>query len=221
MNYNAFKNLLISKKEEKFAAFSAKLSNSNYQTIGVKNPDLRQIVKDYKNDPELNLDEFELGKCVEIDFLYFAFSLSRAKTNIEKLEFIEEKIHYAKSWMITDMVSTYIKKISFNEYWPLFLKLYKSRHVYDRRMAYVLGLKLYRDQKVLQILNYINLNEDYMVMMAEAWLLATLAINFSEEIYVFLEKTSDKKLKLKTISKMVDSFRISEETKTKFKALRK
>ena len=57
-------------------------------------------------------------------------------------------------------------------------------------------------------------------MMAEAWLLATIAITFPDEIYQFLSSTKDIALKRKTISKMCDSFRISQDTKEKFKQLR-
>ena len=88
-------------------------------------------------------------------------------------------------------------------------------------MAYVLGLKLYKDKRILDVINYINVNEDYMVMMAEAWLLATIAITYPNEIYGFLVQTNDVTLKRKTISKISDSFRFDQSTKEKFKLLRK
>ena len=87
-------------------------------------------------------------------------------------------------------------------------------------MAYVLGLKQYRDEKIIKIFNFINFNEEYMVMMAEAWLLATIAITFPNETYQFLNETSDLILKRKTISKICDSFRFNDEIKSKFKNLR-
>ena len=59
-----------------------------------------------------------------------------------------------------------------------------------------------------------------MVMMAEAWLLATVAIQYPNEIYDFLKETQDVTLKRKTISKINDSFRINEDIKNKFKELR-
>ena len=68
---------------------------------------------------------------------------------------------------------------------------------------------------------YVNTNEEYIVMMSEAWLLATIAISFPNDIYEFLCDTNDNTLKRKTISKMVDSFRIDDETKEKFKKLRR
>ena len=221
MKYCEILELLKSKSDGKFAEFSKTLSNSDYISIGVKNPVLREIIKDHTKDEELKLKDFELGKYLEVDFIYFGLGVCRENTTKEKLGFLKAEIHKAKSWAITDMVSTYLKKIMFDEYWDFFLSLYKSKHTYDRRMAYVLGLKLYKDKKILKILEHINYNEECMVMMAEAWLLATIAICFPDEIYKFLSIISDETLKRKTISKMIDSFRIDDETKEKFKRLRK
>ena len=75
-------------------------------------------------------------------------------------------------------------------------------------------------ERVLKLLPYIKENEDYMVMMAEAWLLATIAIIYPNEVLAYLDKINDKTLRLKTISKINESFRISDELKFQFKSLR-
>ena len=87
-------------------------------------------------------------------------------------------------------------------------------------MAYVVGLKHYKNVRILELLPYISNNDEYMVMMAEAWLLATVAIQFPNEIYVYLKDTKDMTLKRKTISKINESFRISDEQKSRFIELR-
>lgn len=220
MNYNALLEHLKNRSDEKFAAFSKRLSNSDYKVIGVKSPVLRQIIKDHKNDSELKTEEFKLGEFLEVDIIYFGLSLTRIKSEREKLEFLFKKIRYAKSWAVTDAVATYFRNLSFDEYFSFFSKTYNSKFIYERRIAYVLGLKVCKEKRILDVLNYINENEDYMVMMAEAWLLATIAITFPDEIYQFLSITKDVVLKRKTISKMCDSFRISQDIKEKFKQLR-
>ena len=221
MNYNALLEHLKNCSDEKFAAFSKSLSNSDYKVVGVKNPVLRSFVKEHLEDEELKLEDFKLGEYLEIDFIYFSLGVCRLKTNKEKLDFLKKKIKFAKSWAITDCVSTYFKKLTFNEFYSFFLSSYQNKFTYERRMAYVLGLKLYKDENILKILSFINKNEEYMVMMAEAWLLATVAITFPEEVYNFLLETDDLILKRKTISKISDSFRFDETTKNKFKDLRK
>ena len=221
MNYAELKDYLFSISDEKFADFSKSLSNSDYISIGVKNPILRQIIKEQKDDAQLKLDDFELGQYLEIDFIYFGLALSRLNNVDEQLKFIKENIHLAKSWAITDCVSTFIKKFSFEKYWDLFLFLSKSKFVYDRRMGYVLGLKFYKDKSIIKVLNHISLNDEYMVMMAEAWLLATVAIEYEDEIYDFLSTCSDLQLKRKAISKICDSYRFTPNSKARFKTLRK
>ena len=57
-------------------------------------------------------------------------------------------------------------------------------------------------------------------MMSEAWLLQSIAIKYPDEVFKLLTTLEDEKLKLKTISKISDSFRFSIEAKEKFKYLR-
>ena len=220
MKYKELEQYLLDISDKKFADFSKSLSNSEYISIGVKNPILRQIIKERIKDKELKTEDFVLGKYLEIDFIYFGLSLSRLKNIDEQLDFLKEKGKLAKSWAITDTLSTYLKKFTFDKYWPFFLSMYNSSFTYDRRLAYVLGLKHYKDKEILKILNYINLNEEYMVMMGEAWLLATIAIVYEKEVFDFLKNTDDIVLKRKTISKICDSFRFTEDSKNKFKSLR-
>ena len=220
MDYIALNEYLFAISDKKFADFSKSLSNSEYVSIGVKNPILRQIIKEHKDDSQLRLEDFKLGQYLEIDFIYFGLALSRLKSVDEQLEFIKNNIHLAKSWAITDCVTTFLRKFSFDKYWNLFLYLSKSKYTYDRRMAYILGLKFYKDKAILRVLKYISFNDEYMVMMAEAWLLATIAIIYEDEIYNFLANCKDLSLKRKTISKISDSFRFSTNSKDRFKALR-
>ena len=220
MEYTELKDYLLSISDKKFSEFSKTLSNSDYKVIGVKNPILRTLIKEHSKDDELVIEDFELGEYLEVDFIYFGLSLSRLKKVEDQLDFLRKNIKYAKSWAITDTVSTYIKKHSFDMYFDFFKDLYKSSYTYDRRMAYILGLKHYREKEILKILKHINTKEEYMVMMAEAWLLATVAITFPEEILAFLKECKDEALKRKAISKINESFRIEPNLKEQFKALR-
>lgn len=221
MKYIDLERYLFEISEQKFAEFSKSLSNSEYISIGVKNPVIRQIVKDHVNDLELKTGDFVLGKYLEVDLIYFSLSLARSKDIDSQLEFLFKEIYKAKSWAVTDCITTYLKKITFEKYWPYFIKNYNSKHTYTRRMSYVLGLKFYKDKRILDILPYIRESEEYMVMMAEAWLMATIAITYPDEIYNYLLNLNDITLKRKTISKISDSFRFTDETKNKFKELRK
>ncbi len=220
MTYKELEKYLENNANKKFADFVKTVSNSEYLVFGVKNPVLRQIVKEHVKDEEMRLEDFKTGKYLEIDFIYFGLALSRCKNIDEQLEFLKQNIKKAKSWAITDTAATYLKKLTFDKYWSFFLKLVKSSFIYDRRMAFIVGLKLAKDKNILKVTEYIQKDEEYMVMMGEAWLLATVAIYYPNEIYEYLQGLDDIALKRKVISKMVDSFRIDEATKERFKGLR-
>lgn len=220
MTYKELEKYLENNANKKFADFAKTVSNSEYLVFGVKNPVLRQIVKEHVKDEEMRLEDFKTGKYLEIDFIYFGLALSRCKNIDEQLEFLKQNIKKAKSWAITDTAATYLKKLTFDKYWSFFLKLVKSPFIYDRRMAFIVGLKLAKDKNILKVTEYIQKDEEYMVMMGEAWLLATVAIYYPNEVYDYLLKCDDLTLKRKVISKMVDSFRIDEATKERFKGLR-
>ena len=221
MNYSELLNYLFLNGDKKFAEFSKTLSNSDYITIGVKNPVLRKLIKEHKGDEELNLIDFKLGKYLEVDFIYFGLALIRAKTLQEQLSFMGREIQKAKSWVITDCSQTYLKKSSFEQFLDFFKKHHNSKAIYERRFCYVFGLKHSKSPRIPEIFSFFTFNEDYMVMMAEAWLLATIAINFSDEVLSFLSVIKDKVLIRKTVSKICESFRISDGEKTRFKTLRK
>ena len=220
MTYIELKKYLERNGEEKFASFSKTLSNSDYLVLGVKNPVLRKLIKDHKNDEELDPNDFEIGKYLEIDFIYFGLSLVRLGNIEDQLQFLLDKIKLAKSWAITDTVSTYLNKVSFEDFYAFFKATYRSKFTYERRMAYILALKQYKDERVLKILPLITLNEEYMVMMAEAWFLSVLALSFEDEVFSYLKNFNDLTLKRKTISKISDSYRFDISSKDRFKSLR-
>ena len=220
MNYKELERYLFEISDKKFADFSKTLSNSDYISIGVKNPVLRSIIKEKKYDINLLLEDFVLGKYLEIDFIYFGLALVRCKTLEEQLSFLEANIKKAKSWAITDCVVTYLKKSDFDTFFNFYKKLYKSSYTFDRRFCYVFGLKHWKNLRILEIFPLLTTNEEYMVMMAEAWLLATIAIEYPDQVFEYLNQLRDAVLKRKTISKMCDSFRISEEQKQRFRSLR-
>ncbi len=220
MNYSTFKSLLFENKDEDYAYFSGKLSNSDYQVIGVRTPILDKIIRANYLDNELNPELFEYQKYQELAIAYFAFNLLRRNSSVEQLQFLEENIYKARSWAVTDTLGKYMKKCHYEQYFEVYKSLYKKKDTYSRRFAYVLGLKFYHDKRILNVLNYLTLEEEYMVLVAEAWLLSCIAIKYPHEIFEFLKNLNDIKLKRKTISKISDSYRFSKEQKDKFKSLR-
>ena len=97
---------------------------------------------------------------------------------------------------------------------------YKNEHIYTRRFSYVFALHFSKEKRILDLLPLIQLKEEYMVLMAEAWLLSFIAIEYKKEVYNYLSQIDDKELIRKTINKISDSYRFDSEEKEKFKSLR-
>ena len=181
MTYQEIVKFLKDNSDVNFAVFSKRLLNSTLNVIGVKTPILRKLIKEHYSDDDLKLEDFEHGQYVEIENIYFGVGLLRCKDIDEQLKFVEDNIQYASSWAITDTLNIYFKKCSFEKYWEFFLKNNNSELIYLRRFSYVFGLKFSNNQRILETFKYIQDNEDYMVMMGEAWLLSFIAVYFPKE----------------------------------------
>ena len=124
MKYNELEKYLFEISDEKFATFSKSLSNSEYISIGVKNPIIKSLVKEHKDDEELQLEDFKLGKYLEIDLFYISLGLIREKDIKKQFEFLDKNIKIAKSWAVTDCITSYLKKYDFDLYYQFFKKNY-------------------------------------------------------------------------------------------------
>lgn len=220
MDYFAFKKLLFDSADNKNMEFAKKVFNTSYKIVGLMTPTLKRIIQEHYKDEDLNLSDFELGEYQEIDIAYLVIALKRAKTYKEQMEFLKNNLYFVKGWAVTDVLNQYLKKATFAEYFPFFEHFAKCKNTYEVRFAYIGMLKHYDSQDIEKIVPFLRYNEEYMIMMAEAWLLATIAIKDSDFVYGLLKNMDDVVLRNKTISKMNDSFRISKEDKVRFKTLR-
>ena len=92
MKYEELKDFLLSNADKKLSEFSKTLSNSDYKVIGVKNPILRDLIKQHVNDEELKTEDFKIGEYLEIDFIYYGLSLSRLKNIDDQFAFLKKNI---------------------------------------------------------------------------------------------------------------------------------
>lgn len=221
MIYTDFINKLYSYSDEKHKEFSTTLSGSTLKVIGLKIPILKKLVKENYQDENLKLTDFNLNSSIEETLCFFLIGILRCKSFIEQLDFLDKYLRYANGWMITDTIPQFLKKASFDVYFPYFLKFSSSSETFKRRFAYVLAIKFYRDEKSLQFLPYIKTDSEYYVMMAEAWFLATMYISFPDNVISILKDDKiDVVLRRKTISKICDSYRISLDDKERVKIIR-
>ncbi|MCR5705409.1 MAG: DNA alkylation repair protein [Acholeplasmatales bacterium] len=185
-------------------------------------PNIKKACKEAILDDSFDISNIPYDDLVEYQICYFIIGLSKIKTFNEQLEFIYNNAHIAKSWMSVDLCNQYLKKPNIKEYKKYFLKLIGLKGVYERRFGYVIGLKMARDKEACDLfLSNIVDDERYYVLMAEAWLIAELGIYHFDRVKDFLLTSNlSIALKRKAISKMIDSYRISDLNKNVLKEIR-
>ena len=194
---------------------------TSLKSASLRSPHVKEVVASYAHDPSLPLDDFPLDETVELTLCYFLLSLKKEVTFAKQMAFLQGKLGFANSWEITDCLQQAIRKAPVKEYEPYYRKWVKDKREYARRFAYVYAMQYYREGDISFFLNHLVYDEHYYVYMAQAWLLATLAITHFEEIRAFLLKEGlPETLRRKTISKMRDSYRITPEQKEIVKQIR-
>lgn len=221
-DYELILNELYKKSSgDKFVNFSKTILNTNLLIIGVKLPKLRSIIKKYKS---CDLSTFTLNEFYETNFIYVAISLGRCKDLSEAYEFIVKNSNLIDCWAMTDSTYSFIKlnKNLDNEI-DIIDKFLSSKDEFIIRYGYLLFFNYYKNPlNYEKIISRIKTSEYFYVMMVEAWLLSYLMIEYFDKTYDYLSKANlNQVLKLKTISKCIDSYRITKENKDKLKELRK
>ncbi len=221
-SYEAFKTELYGRGYDIHSFKISKMVGSDLPTACcLATPDLKKIVSRHFADFVLKPEEFSLNESVELTTSYFWLSLKRLKTFHEQMDFLAKNLRFARSWEITDSLSQFMEKGSERKFLPYYASFTKSRFLYQKRFAYVYAMKFYREKAISPFIKGIVPDEEYYVYMGQAWLLATLAINHYEEIRDSLVSSDwPLVLKRKTISKMVDSFRITNQQKQEIKEIR-
>lgn len=192
----------------------------------IKTADVDLIAKEYlKENVDVTALYPHIGESGAIHRIYYVVMLKRIKKYEDQLAFIENHAHDLKDWWHVDVLLQLLVKA------PSFAYVYEKARGYVvsplpfvRRWGYVIFLSGFqKDQtNTKSILSLFHDDEEYYVQMAEAWLLADLAIYNSEEVLAFIKaKTLNYNIIGKGIQKMCDSFRISDEIKTRAKELRK
>ncbi len=182
--------------------------------IGVRLPVIKKMAK------EIGYDEVFLRRLphdyYEENHLH-SFIINNIKDYDLVIKEINEFLPYIDNWAVCDSLKVNIFKKNKDKLIKDIKKWLKSKHPYSIRlgvsflMAYYLGYDLKEDY--LDLVGKIK-SEEYYVNMMRAWYFATaLAKNYDVTLkYLKNHKIDDWTLK-KTISKVHDSYRVSDEHK--------
>ena len=152
--------------------------------------------------------------------IYFYVTMDQIKGADERMAFIHENLLFS-DWWHTDQLISYVADLDFDVALSYAKNYIHSEDPFIRRWGYVLFISRLCKGHGAQLLPLMHDDEAYYVQMAQAWLIAELAIHEPEAVYEWFPKNDLKyNINGKAIQKICDSFRIAEDWKRKFKELR-
>lgn len=223
--YKELLNYLESIKNDKFKEFCKKIVVVD-DVLGVKTPVLKKIALeisrgDYKSFIKIN--NSSIHEMIMIEGLIYGF----LKVDLNELtELINEYLLKVSSWAHIDSFVANLKQLkkSPKEGFVYAKKLIHSKAPLTKRCGIIILLNYYLHDsyidKTLELISKIKCS-DYYVKMACAWILSTSYIKYKEKTLVYLVNLKDDFVYNKTLSKIIDSRKISPEEKKFIKSLKR
>lgn len=216
MNINDYQEKLNQFIDPKYQKFSSSLSGSLLPLLGIRIPLLRSLIKEVKDDKSFDPQKLKLNQYLEYNLSYLAISLERLNDIKSQMEFLSINLVYAKGWQVTDTLVSYVRKLSFKEYFPYFKDLIQSKDTFTRRFAIVLMRRFASDKDISKAFTYLKDDKEYYVEMAWAWLIADVMVyQPSQALLILKRKQLSSTIKKKATQKIRDSYRVDEELKLK------
>ena len=152
--------------------------------------------------------------------IYYYLSLNQIKNVDDRMVFIHENLLFS-DWWHTDQIISFVADLDFDIALRYAKDYIHAEDPFIRRWGYVLFISRLCKGHADQLLPLMHDDEHYYVQMAQAWLIAELAVHEPETVYAWFQR-NDLKYNIygKAIQKICDSFRISDEWKAEFKTLR-
>ncbi len=216
---------LESLQDKKYQEFQAKIIDYD-NLIGVKTNILKNIAKeiskgDYQSFFSVNISDYYELVLIEgfiYGFLKIPFS--------DLIEYLNNYLPKIKTWAQVDLTASNLRlfKKSPKEGFKYAKKLTHTKDKWSKRMGIVLLLDYYLHDtyidNTLEVVTKLKTKE-YYVGMAIAWLVATSYIKYKEKTLIYIVNIKDDFIYNKTLSKIIDSRRISDDEKKFIKSLKR
>lgn len=224
---NKIRKSLFEKKDLKYKEFHSSLCPNVDKIIGVRVPKLRKMAKEIATT---NYEEFfaQVEDEYYEELLLQGLVIGYLKVPIQQI-FKSLKIFVPKinSWAVCDTTCSNLKitKKHMQEMWKFLEQYANSNKEYEIRFALVMYLNYYLTedyiQEILQKIDNIK-SKEYYVQMAIAWLVSFAYIKQKEKTEKYLLNNNLDKFTLnKSIQKICESYRVSDEDKKKLIKLKK
>lgn len=220
MNINNYLNKYI---DEKYKLFHQRICNTKYNILGIKIPILKSITKelisnynyiDIINNLDLNTYEHIMIYGLIISYIDISYE--------ERIKLINNYLPLIDNWAINDTFISSLKFIKKNIK-KYFEYLKSIKNTYPR--FYIVSLLDYYIEDnyidyILKDINKIN-NDEYYVKMAISWCYQVCFVKYYDKTLKYFKNNKiDEFILNKTISKCMDSLRISNIKKIEIKSLK-
>lgn len=152
--------------------------------------------------------------------IYYYVALNRIKDVEQRMAFIHENLLFS-DWWHTDQLIHFVADLDFDTAMACAKDYVCSQDPYIRRWGYVLFISRLGRGHAQALLPLTHDDDHNTVQMAQAWLIAELAVQEPEAVYDWFQRNDLKyNINGKAIQKICDSYRISQAWKEHCKALR-
>ena len=216
---------LFKQKDDKYAEFSKRIANTEYELIGIRLPVLQKEAKILAKEYNEYLDIAEFNTFEEV--MLYGLVVANIKDYKDYIKYLKKYIPKIDSWSLVDSFISKSKVIENNleENFKYILKLTKSKKEFESRVGYIMILDYYiKDEYLDSIFNILdsNTNNSYYNEMAMAWLISVMLIKYYDRTVIYLKNSNLNNFTFnKSIQKACESFRISKEQKEFLRKMKK
>ena len=200
--------------DKKYKEFQGGLCPNSDNILGVRMPKLREMAKKISKENGIEfLDEYKPE---------YGMVIGYTKMPIEiRLKNLDKFVPIMDNWAVCDGACATYKFTTNNleDMWEYIQKYINSEKEFEVRFAVVMMMDYYINDeyidKVLEIYNNISLDK-YYVKMGIAWGISEAFVKYEEKTMRFLKSKNNKLDKFtfnKSLQKIIESYRVSDETK--------
>ncbi len=206
-----------------------KLDKIKRTTFGISIPELRKFAKQISKSDYITFVENNDFSSYELKLLH-AFVLGYIKSDIQTLlKYFKDFIPQVDDWAVNDSLCQNFKiaRKYPDEIWKFLMRYKKSKKEFESRIVSVMLLSHYLNNKyidkVISILDKLN-TDGYYSQMGVAWAFATIMGKYPDKCLKYLKSKNCNLNKItynKTLQKIRESFRVSDDIKSVTKSMTK
>lgn len=211
--------------EPKYRKFTMPLMPGTQNVLGIRIPHLRRIAR------EIACGDWREYLCTAEEY-YFeermlqGFVIGYAKcAPAEKFEYVARFVPKIDNWAVCDCFCWRLKAPERAPMWEFIQPYFNSPRDFDIRFAVVMALGNFVDEEhldpLIERLDAIR-HEAYYVRMGVAWALSVCYVKFPERTMEYLRRsTLDDWTYNKALQKIVESYRVAVDDKTRIRQMKR